>query len=120
MKKMIVIVVLLFTIPAYAEDTQLDPVTVVKQLYKMTKQNYASDASYSIWGDGTVVFHLNIDRDTSLYGTGTDTRSALADLASKSNEIAKQLVPQAEQRRISALSITEGVKAILFAGKASQ
>lgn len=107
---------------AIAEEP-LDPVATVKQLYAMTPRSGRTDASYGVWGDGSVNFSINYgtqyDRKT-LYGHGSTPREALTDLMRQSQDLSKQIVPQAEKDRTAILSITDGVKAILFNKQPSQ
>lgn len=115
--------------PALADEdvkpAQLDPAAVVKQLYMASSRNYRSDASYEIWGDGSLHFHVTLKgpagRDVYfLSGSGSTLEAALNDLKSQSSELAGIIVPQAEQTKASALSLVESIKAILFGDRKSQ
>jgi hypothetical protein len=98
----------------------LDPVAVVRQLYILSDRSWAGAASYQIWGDGSVHFHIEVTHEQNIYGDGATPEDALDDLKSKSTLVAATIVPKAEATKASILSVVEGIKALLFGSKASQ
>ncbi len=110
--------------PAFAQQELIDPIAVVKQLYMTTQRQNVTDASYGVWGDGSVNFSVNYggkyDHGKSIYGHGLTPKDALADLIRKSEALSKQIVPNAEKDKTTILSITEAAKAILLSGRSSQ
>lgn len=102
----------------------LDPTDTVKQLYHMSSRSYGGAASYEIWGDGSVHFYVeapgNGRNNVRLHGRGSTPEQALSDLKSQSELVAKTLVPEAEAKKNSVLSVLESIKALLFGDRRSQ
>lgn len=111
---------------ALADDAKppLDPAFVVKQLYMASNRSYKGAATYEIWGDGTIHFHVSLTgpdgHDIYISGAGSTPIEALEDLRGRSTQLATSIVPQAEQTQTSAVSLIDCIKSILIGDRTSQ